>query len=489
MQLEVELTNASEGGAPQDITVNLATGNGATASGSDYSYPSSVTIPQGASRVTFEVSALQDDLVEDDETLNIYVSSVDLAGYNYEQSDTGADLTIVDDDEPLMVALRLLPHQYSLEREDWYRNLIRERQAELITELPETALFERSPRILEVEVLNAPEGRAEHDITVHLATGTVTTAPASEYILPKSVTIPRGQSRVEFEVRAIDDDLLELSETLNIYVSSVDYGEKSYEQPDASVDLILYSRDRNITRIDFAGADSYSVARNKGVNYLEGATATIKVNMHGNLLPADTPPNSVQLFFLPTGNIRTVEVDEPLLVVDLTEGFKESNIVEVPFYLAENFRQEISDAVALKVIVGGREPHFNYISRTRGWADRVTDDYDLPYLLSGSRASFKILDKNEPPVVKVSVIPSSSEALSYWNDRAEEYPRPIPNAIYEKDTYLGSRELYLYVELINAPPWGAAEDITVHLATRSSSTASESDYEYYEEILSPHTSI
>ena len=61
VQLEVELTNAPEGGATEDITVNLATGNGATASESDYSYPSSVTIPQGQSRVTFEVSALQDD--------------------------------------------------------------------------------------------------------------------------------------------------------------------------------------------------------------------------------------------------------------------------------------------------------------------------------------------------------------------------------------------------------------------------------------------
>ena len=59
VQLEVELTNAPEGGAAEDITVNLVTGNGATASESDYSYPRSVTIPQGQSRVTFEVSALQ----------------------------------------------------------------------------------------------------------------------------------------------------------------------------------------------------------------------------------------------------------------------------------------------------------------------------------------------------------------------------------------------------------------------------------------------
>ena len=64
VQLVAELTNAPEGGAAETITVHLATGSSSTTSESDYSYPSSVTIPQGQSRVTFEVSALQDNLVE-----------------------------------------------------------------------------------------------------------------------------------------------------------------------------------------------------------------------------------------------------------------------------------------------------------------------------------------------------------------------------------------------------------------------------------------
>ena len=32
--------------------------------------------------------------------IKIYVSSVDYGGYNYEQSDAGVDLMIVDDDAP-----------------------------------------------------------------------------------------------------------------------------------------------------------------------------------------------------------------------------------------------------------------------------------------------------------------------------------------------------------------------------------------------------
>ena len=177
MQLEVELTNAPEGGAPQDITVNLATVSSSAVSGSDYSYPSSVTIPQGASRVTFEVSALQDDLVEDDETLNIYVSSVDFNSQNYEQSDAGVDLTIVDVDfnDPPVVSVRRFGHNFSVS-EGGVAGLI-------------------------AELIPAPQGGADRDITVHLASGSWSTASANDYSYPSSVTIPRGQSLVRFDVQ------------------------------------------------------------------------------------------------------------------------------------------------------------------------------------------------------------------------------------------------------------------------------------------------
>ena len=210
VQLVAELTNAPEGGAAEDITVHLATESGTTASESDYSYPSSVTIPRGQSRVTFEVSALQDDLVEDNETLNIYVNSVDYNGQNYGQSDAGADLTIVDVDneEPPVVRVRAVS---------------------------ETSVYEGDSLWLEAELINAPEGGAVEDITVNLVSRNIFTISSADYRSPSSVTIPQGQSRARFEVWALDDDLAENGELLNIYVSSVDYRGRNYKQAAVSV--------------------------------------------------------------------------------------------------------------------------------------------------------------------------------------------------------------------------------------------------------------
>ena len=58
----------------------------------------------------------RDDLVEDDETLNIYVSSVDFNSQNYEQSDAGVGLTIVDVDfnDPPVVSVRRFGHNFSV---------------------------------------------------------------------------------------------------------------------------------------------------------------------------------------------------------------------------------------------------------------------------------------------------------------------------------------------------------------------------------------
>ena len=94
----VALTGDSVGGLEQDLVVNFAIKDGATASGSDYSYPSSVTIPAGATSAPFTLSATADDLIEYNETFNIYISSLEYNGANYDAEHAGVEFTIKSTD-------------------------------------------------------------------------------------------------------------------------------------------------------------------------------------------------------------------------------------------------------------------------------------------------------------------------------------------------------------------------------------------------------
>ena len=409
VSLVVELTNAPEGGAPEDITVNLATGNGATASESDYSYPRSVTIPQGQSRVTFEVSALQDDLVEDDETLNIYVSSVDYNGHNYEQSDTGADLTIVDVDfnDPPIVSVRRHGANFGV--------------------------GEGTSASLIAELIPAPQYGTDRDITVHLAIGSWSTASETDYSYPSSVTIPRGQSFVRFDVQALNDDLPEYPETLNVHVSSVDYAGRNYVQSRGGVDLRIISDDRIEPVITVLG----------GVDHPEGSTVTVRIAV-SQVLPADIPVNAITLSVSLSDSIRSVSVDgrslgsEQSRVLYLVNALKASTSVDVVFSLTDD-----------------------YIAGPDGFVKLRIDSYDS-LLLSGAQSYFRIVDNDEPPVV---VVPDPIVTIRSLSEVEV-------TTVNEGDT------VQLVAELTNAPEGGAAEDITVFLAARAGGTAKPEDIDF-----------
>ena len=454
VQLVAELTNAPEGGAAEDIAVHLATGSVTTAYGSDYSYPSSVTILQGQSRVTFEVRALQDDLVEDSETLNIYVSSVDFNSQNYEQSDTGVDLTIVDVDfnDPPIVSVRR--HGANV------------------------GVGEGGAASLIVELINAPEGGAAETITVHLATGSGTTAPESDYSYPSSVTIPRGQSRVEFEVRVTDDDLVEYDQKLNIYASSVDYGGQNYEQSDAGADFIIIDDDE----IDI------SITTLGGVNQPERSTVTVRVELDQALPAGPLRDNLIKLSVSLSNSVRAVSVAGRSLVggqsfdVDITEALMHSTTVDVPFYVTGDYLSGEPGLVELKVSYANREGELlpyedvqdraNREGRLLSQGELPTLEYQLPWLLPepDEPSFFRIVDRDILPIVSLKLKPLSGQSPPRETriDGLTNY-----GDIYERN---GPGQVVLVAELINAPEGGAPQDITVHLEVGSESTASEFDY-------------
>ena len=450
VQLEIELTNAPEGGAPQDITVHLATGSGTTASGSDYSYPSSVTIPQGQSRVTFEVSALQDDLAEDSETLNIYVSSVDYNGYNYEQSDAGVDLTIVDDNEPPIVVVQRFWQIVLNEGETKKTHVTR----------------------LMAKLINAPEGGTVEDITVHLASGDSSTASESDYSYPRTVTIPQGESQANFWISPFLDGLAEYREILNIYVSSVDYLGQNYEQSDSGVDIDIISVKR--------AGDVYRPPDNirpditvlGGVDHQVGTTVTVRVEI-SEVLPARILADSVRLAASITGsatsNARSVSVvvdgqsvvlkdGEDLFDLDITEDLKNSTQVDIPIYLADDDLQGQTGLVHLKLLIAREE---RIPSPLGGHTDPIL-------LAKPSPVFFRVIDDDEPPIVAIRSLRSDTST-----------PLSDLNSVDEGDT------VQLVAELTNAPEGGAAQDITVNLATGNGATVSASDYRYPSSVTIP----
>ena len=95
-------------GAPENLTIQLSaralmpTPDGGTAA--DVTIPATVMIPMGASSVPLMVSAVADGLVEYDETVNIYVSMVG----SDSASDSGVDLTVTSADQITVESLRVL---------------------------------------------------------------------------------------------------------------------------------------------------------------------------------------------------------------------------------------------------------------------------------------------------------------------------------------------------------------------------------------------
>ena len=105
--LEVHLTNAP-GGAPEALTIDLAargTGDPDSGDPADVTInPTRVTITPGERMATFNVSAVDDVVVEYPEKVNIYVAKINDADV---ATDSGVDLTIESDDEITVTALRV----------------------------------------------------------------------------------------------------------------------------------------------------------------------------------------------------------------------------------------------------------------------------------------------------------------------------------------------------------------------------------------------
>ncbi|WP_211324793.1 Calx-beta domain-containing protein [Chitinophaga skermanii] len=182
----VSLPSGFTAGKP--MVVNLAKSATSTAANTDHStIPTSVTIPAGASTVTFTVSALEDGIFESDESLIITGSNTD--GFNV----TGITFMIKDKTSTIPANL-----------------------AFTLTADSTTILEGNSTKI----IVSLPTGiTTTQAIVVNLTRGTASNPKltASEYSFPATVTIPVNGSSASFILTASDDDnILEPTEDLQI---------------------------------------------------------------------------------------------------------------------------------------------------------------------------------------------------------------------------------------------------------------------------------
>ena len=438
--LEVVLPDLPEGGLVDTMTVRLATGNKTTASSSDYSYPSTVTIPRGESRATFVVRARQDSWRERDETLNIYVSQFDYRGENYERAGLGVDLTIANNSDVIPI-VTIRPHHPAFD-----------------------SVSEGGRNTLKLGVTNIPSPRgADRDITVYLKTRNIT-ASDYDYTYQSVITIPRGQNFKWAYVRGVDDNLLENHEYFEIYVSSIDYGGQNYEQSDTGTRLELRSNDRVQESLKVLG----------GADQAKGTTVTVRLELNYPL-PAGVPDNTVRLAFFLTGSTRAVDATvygqqfvlglsewETYLTIP-TEAFQDSTIVDIPFYLAD-------DGLAAEP---GLEIRIRSIVYPRGAVRVSRYPGSLITMNQSSRNLRSLSDTSTSPLAPLT----STSSLRQAQDTAVR--RSDLSRVNEGDT------VQLVAELTNAPEGGMAEDITVHLATENSSAVSRTDYSYPSSVTIP----
>ncbi|MFO1276200.1 MAG: immunoglobulin-like domain-containing protein [Sphaerotilus natans] len=191
--------------AATDVTIKL-TYSGTATDGSDYTAVTSVTIPAGQSSVDFDLSTIDDALAEGSESITVSVGEITGSGFEAIAADPakGSVTTLVTDDVGG-------PGGGTPGAEDTCLVSITGPASGSVTE-GETAKFTVS--------LSQP---AATDVTIKLTySGTAT--DGSDYTAVTSVTIPAGQSSVDFDLSTIDDALAEGSETITISVGEITGG-------------------------------------------------------------------------------------------------------------------------------------------------------------------------------------------------------------------------------------------------------------------------
>ena len=218
-QFTVRLDNARVA-PPGGIIVSYTISGTATA-GLDYTALSgTVTIPAGASTATIPVAVLDDQVVELDETVIVTLTGTNHPGATIHPNATTATVTIEDNDQTTVSILANLPNA-----------------AEPNVNGQFTVRLDNGK--------TAPPG----GITVSYTTSGTATAGSDYTTLPGTVTIPGGASTATISVAVLDDQIVELDETVIVTLTATDHPRVSVSAPGSTATVTIADNDQTTVSI------------------------------------------------------------------------------------------------------------------------------------------------------------------------------------------------------------------------------------------------
>ncbi|WP_109697108.1 Calx-beta domain-containing protein [Chitinophaga deserti] len=243
------------GTAAVDIPITLNIGTGSTADGDDFTTsPVTIKIPAGSSSVPFTLTATDDMLLEDTETLELSGTS---AGYTFE----GLTFTIND--------------KQSADANN--KKLTIQPQTPSVNENGDVTVWVRLPAGI----------KTSKAIPVTLARGSGSDADllTSEYVLPASATIPVNGNEVSFVLHANTDNVIEADEILEIAGTATVFG--TAQSPKGNVTIKDMSRTAANTTLVVSGPTEVAeggVTANWRIELPAGVTTSVPITF--NITPA-----------------------------------------------------------------------------------------------------------------------------------------------------------------------------------------------------------
>lgn len=233
--IKVWIRLASSQRTQEPLTIQLAPGSStaATLQASEYILPSTVTIPAGASEVSFDLIVNTDHEIEPAEILEI-AASANVYGTPYT---TTEQVSVTDDNDKTLT----ITGPGSVMEGDQV-----------------TLTFSLAPGVTSVS-----------DITVNFTAGTSTAIAADFTGLPTSITIPAGQSSATLTLEAVIDHIIESTEHLQMVPSASGYSLSG------NIELDLVNNDATGAAIALSGSA-----------VTEGQTTTVTATLQGGITSA-----------------------------------------------------------------------------------------------------------------------------------------------------------------------------------------------------------
>ena len=254
------------------VTVPLTVTRSGGAATADYTrIPASVTFLSGQRIATFTVTAIDDSVDDDDESITVGFGT--LSEGVTAASPRTAQVSLVDnDDPPVTVRFGAASH---------------------------TATEGGTAATVQV----ALSGASQHDVSVPLVVTEADRATADDYMLPAQVTFEAGNTSATFSVTAVDDSHYDGDESITIGFGELSAGVIAASPRAARVSLVDNDHPPDIT-VSF-GAPEYTATEG-------GTAATVRVE-----LSAD-PERTIKVNIIAVDHFRAVKGDYVLSTASVT---------------------------------------------------------------------------------------------------------------------------------------------------------------------------